>query len=106
MRVIVRCITICIMLIMFNCVIAFAAQRNSGIDEQQLQQLQSRMMSDSKVMALIESLQNDPELLALLADPVFLQAVNSRDTDALSRDPRFAKLMNNPKIREIIRLVQ
>jgi len=86
--------------------LAFAAPVSSGIDEQQLQQMQERMMGDPKVMALIQSLQNDPEMLVLLADPSFLQAVTSRNVDAISTDPRFVKLMSNPKIREIIRMMQ
>ena len=82
------------------------AEQHNGINEQQLQQLQNRMLGDPKIMELISALQNDPEMLALLSDSAFLLAVSNRDVNALTKDPRFAKLLNNQKIREIIRRVE
>ena len=72
------------------------------IDEQQLQQLQDKMLNDPRVMELILALQNDPDMLSLLNDPSFLQAVSSRDVGKLEHDSRFTKLMGNQKIRQII----
>lgn len=72
------------------------------IDEKQLQQLQDKMLNDPRIMELILALQNDPEMLSLLNDPSFLQAVSSRDVGKLERDSRFIKLMSNQKIRQII----
>jgi hypothetical protein len=76
------------------------------IDEQQLQQLQDKMLNDPRIMELILALQNDPEMLSLLNDPSFLQAVRSRDVGKLERDSRFTKLLNNKNIRQIIERLQ
>ncbi len=72
------------------------------IDEHQLQQLQDMMLNDPQIMELILALQNDPDMLSLLNVPSFLQAVSSRDVGKLERDSRFAKLLGNQKIRQII----
>jgi len=78
----------------------------SGVDEAQLQKLQGKMMSDPQIVAMITALQNDPELMALMNDTAFLQAVSNRDINKLSNDPRFVKLMNNPAIRDILKRVE
>ncbi len=78
----------------------------SGVDEAQLQKLQSKMLSDPQTVAMITALQNDPELMALMGDPAFLQAVSNRDINRLTSDPRFVKLLNNPAIRDILKRVE
>ena len=83
-----------------------AASQQGSINEEQLQKLQDRMLSDSQVMALISALKNDPALQAILADPSFMQAITTRDIDTLANDPRFMKLFDNPLIREIIKRVE
>jgi hypothetical protein len=55
---------------------------------------------------LIQSLQNDPEFKQLLEDPEFMKAVKAGDLAAISADPRFVKLMNNPTVREIQKKVK
>ncbi len=98
-----------LLIIVFTIFFSFSlarAEQHTGINEQQLHQLQNRMLSDPKIMELISALQNDPEMLALLSDSAFLLAVSNRDVNALTKDPRFAKLLNNQKIREIIRRVE
>jgi len=79
--------------------------KQSGIDQEQMQRLQNRMLSDAQVMALISALQNDPDMQVLLNDPAFLQAVGSQDIEKLANDPRFIKLFSNPRVMEIIKRV-
>jgi hypothetical protein len=52
-------------------------------------------------MALILSLQDDPEMQALLNDPALLEAVQAGDLSALTANPRFMKLLDNAKVKEI-----
>jgi hypothetical protein len=63
--------------------------------------LQQRMLNDEGVMALIGSLQNDPEMQALLNDPAVLSAVQGGDIGTLLNNPAFMRILNNPRVREI-----
>jgi hypothetical protein len=67
----------------------------------QVQELQQKMLADDQTMALILSLQNDPEMQALLNDPVLLEAVAAGDLTALTANPKFMKLLDNAKVKEI-----
>jgi hypothetical protein len=67
----------------------------------QVQELQQKMLGDEQTMALIHSLKDDPEMQALLNDPAVLSAVQSGDLSALTANPRFMKLLENAKVREI-----
>ena len=69
-------------------------------------ELKERMMKDEATMALISSLQNDPDMQALLSDPSIVQAVQAGDIGALLKNPAFMRLLNNPRIREIENKVQ
>jgi hypothetical protein len=63
--------------------------------------LQNRMVGNPTVMGQIMALQNDPQILELLADPEIVRAVQSGDLDALSRNPKFLELMQNSRVRAI-----
>ena len=75
-----------------------SAQNNTGGG---VQSLQHKMMSDQEIMGLIQSLQNDPDLKKLLEDPEIMKAVSEGDIAALTANPRFMKLLENPAVREI-----
>ncbi len=66
-----------------------------------IQNLQTSMMNNKEVMGLVMSLQNDPEMQALLKDPDLMAAVQSGDISSLMSNPKFVKLLNNAKIKEI-----
>ncbi len=70
-------------------------------DAPRVEDLQERMLADPGIMALILALQNAPEMQALLSDPKELAAVQAGDFGALLSDPRFVKLLNDPRVREI-----
>jgi ABC-type amino acid transport substrate-binding protein len=63
--------------------------------------LQKMIMSRPDLMNKIISLQNDPEVQAVLQNPEVMSAVASGNIDALLSNPLFMKLMENPKIKEI-----
>jgi len=73
---------------------------NSSISSE-VQSLQTLMQNNQDIMAIIFSLQNDPDFQEIMSDPGILNAVNSGDIAALISNPKFMSLMNNHKIQEI-----
>ena len=67
----------------------------------QLQELRQSMMSDPEILGMIFSLQNDPEIQAILKDPELMKSLGSGDIGALISNPAIIKLLNNPKIQDI-----
>ena len=74
---------------------------SQGAVSGQVQELQQKMLGDEQTMALILSLKDDPEMQALLNDPKVLEAVQAGDLSALTANPRFMRLLENSKVREI-----
>ncbi len=66
-----------------------------------VQVLQERMLGDAEIMARIQELQNDPEMQALLGDQSVLDAVASGDISALTQNPRFMRIMENARVKDI-----
>jgi len=66
-----------------------------------MQRLQTSIMNNKEIMGLVLSLQSDPEMQALLSDPEIVAAVQSGDVAALMANPKFVKILNNAKVREI-----
>ena len=66
----------------------------AGIDHvsSQAQQLQAQLAQDPEAMKSILSLQNDPQIQALLNDPQIMQAIQRGD---------YPSLLNNPKIQAL-----
>lgn len=77
--------------------------RRSGDLHGQLEGVQQSLGNDDSIMEIIQSLQDDPELKAVLNDPEIMQAVQAGDVQALMANPKFMALLNNPKIQEIQR---
>ncbi len=80
---------------------ATAADGQAPVVTPQVQELQREMLGDPGIMALIMALQDDPEMQALLSDPKVVAAVQAGDIGVLLNDPRFMKLLDNPRVREI-----
>ena len=78
----------------------YASPGNSSISPE-VQALQTFMQNNQEIMAIIFSLQNDPDFQEIINDPVILNAVNSGDITALISNPKFMSLLNNHKIQEI-----
>jgi hypothetical protein len=64
--------------------------------------IQQQLMGNPQTMDSITRLKNDPGIAAALADPGFAQLILSGDLEALSKDPRFQHLMENPEIQAIV----
>ena len=69
--------------------------------DDQFQELRQSMMSDPEILNMIFSLQNDPEIQAILKDPELMKSLSSGDIGALISNPAIIKLLNNPKIQDI-----
>lgn len=66
-----------------------------------LQQLQTSIMNDPKMMRSISDLAADPAIMKMLKDPKLMQAIHSGDLNSLANNPDMMKLMNNPKIKNL-----
>ena len=77
-----------------------AGQEKASIDSE-IQALQTVMQNDQDIMAIILSLQDDPEFQKIISDPDILNALNSGDITALISNPKFMSLLNNQKIQQI-----
>lgn len=73
----------------------------NSISSASIEALQSAMMSSTSIMNGITSLQSDPQVQALLADPEVLRAIQSLDFDTLSTNPKIQALMKNPKVKAL-----
>ena len=63
--------------------------------------IKSSIANDAGLMARIMSLQNDPQVRAILSDPEIMSAVRSLDFEALRNNPKFRSLMENEEMQSI-----
>lgn len=70
-------------------------------NQPQLEQLQAEMLGDAEVMHLIESLQNDPDVLAIMQDPAIMEAIQRGDFNSLENNPKLQKLMEKSQVKTI-----
>lgn len=66
------------------------------------QAVQSRILQDPQLLSMLLALENDPDVLAVLADPEITKQIAAGDYAALMDNPKMIALMNNEKLREII----
>ncbi len=76
------------------------------INTADIQAMQQSVMANEQIMTMIMSLQNDPEIQAILKDPEIMNAVNAGDVNALLSNPKFIKFMENTKIRDITKEIK
>ncbi|KPK38543.1 MAG: hypothetical protein AMJ69_08150 [Gammaproteobacteria bacterium SG8_47] len=63
--------------------------------------MQQRLLRDEELRAMIESLQANPQIQAIIDDPQLMQAIYSGDLTTLQQDPRIQSLMNDPTVQRI-----
>ncbi len=66
-----------------------------------IQQLQTEMMGDAATMQLIQSLQNDPDVQAIINDPEIMNSLKSGDFKSLENNPKLKKLMEKSQVKDI-----
>ena len=67
-----------------------------------IQQMQSSMAQDSRTVQSIMSLQSDPQIQALLADPAIMKAIEQGDYSSLLGNPKIQALESNEHLKEIV----
>ena len=65
-------------------------------------QYQEMLMQDQDFVGDMQSLAQDPEIMALLSDPELIKAVTSQNLQGLQNHPNFQKLLENPKLRQLL----
>ncbi|MBF0486175.1 MAG: hypothetical protein HQL16_06650 [Candidatus Omnitrophica bacterium] len=73
---------------------------------QQMQAVQSEILSNPNAMAQIQELMSDPQIMEALKDPAFVAAIQSGDPNAVQSSPQFQKLLNDPKMQNMIQKIQ
>ncbi len=68
-----------------------------------VQTIQNTLEGNEALMSMVLSLQDDPDVQALLSDPAAMNALSTGDISSLTANPKFMKLLSNPKIQEIQR---
>ena len=65
------------------------------------QKIQKDIMSNPNMMKSITSMQQDPQVMKLIQDPTFANALKSGDINKIMNSPNFKKLLQNPNLRNI-----
>jgi hypothetical protein len=73
----------------------------AGFSQNDISSIQQQLLSNQDIMAMITSLQNDPQMQAILADPKIMQAIASGDMQTLMNEPKFKQLLDNSTIKQI-----
>ncbi|MBV6342228.1 leucyl aminopeptidase [Candidatus Magnetobacterium casense] len=63
--------------------------------------LKQEMLQNPDILNIVMSLKNDQDFQQVLNDPEIIRAINANDISALSANPKFTKLMEHPKVKEI-----
>jgi hypothetical protein len=75
---------------------------DSSSQEAELRSLQLGIMQNPSLLAMLLALQNDPDVLAVLADPEIMKKIAAGDYTALMNDPKIDALMRDDKVRAIV----
>lgn len=71
----------------------------------QMQQMQNTLMSDPQMMAEIQTMLQDEELMAILSDPAIMKDLMSQDPATIQNNPKIMQLMNNPKMQALMQMM-
>ncbi len=71
----------------------------------QFAELQSLILSDPNILTIVMSLQNDPQLLSILNDPVTMRAITTGDLESLKSDPKILELEGHQTIQQLLQLM-
>jgi len=77
------------------------AQSASPNPKINIEQIQSSLLANKDTVGLIMSLQNDPDVKAILADQDIMAAIQKGDYEFLTNNPKIKNLMKKSKIKKI-----
>lgn len=72
----------------------------------QMNAIKQRMMNDDEIRAILVAIESDPEFKEIFEDPEIMNGVLSEDITGLMSNPKFLKLLDNPKIRKIMKKLE
>ena len=78
-----------------------AYRATDGPTSAESEDLQHELLNNEKILPILLSLQNDPEIQEILNDPDIMDAVFAGDLQRLMSNPKFMELLNHPKVRQI-----
>ena len=64
--------------------------------------MQNSLLADPASRDQVLSLQDDPQVQAILNDPATMRAVQAGDLGALMADPKMQALLQNPTVRGLV----
>jgi len=73
--------------------------------QSQLEHIQARILAEPDILDLVMSLQQDPDVLAILSDPQLMQAIMSGQISKLQDHQKFQAIESNPKFQKILRIL-
>ena len=80
------------------------SSKNAGamtLSPSDVSKMQQQLMANQEIMTLINALQNDPQVQAILSDPEVMQAIYAGNIQVLMDNPKFKGLLDNPTIKSI-----
>jgi hypothetical protein len=82
------------------------ATAESAVDASSVLALQQQLTQNATLFSMIQSLQDDPEIRAVLSDPEIASAIAAGDFATLMNHPKIIALTQHAKMREIIDAAQ
>ena len=80
---------------------ASPALKGLNLNGQDFQGIQESITGNPELMEIVNSLENDPDIQKIMADPRLMEAVRSGDVGTLITTPEVQRLLNNPKVQSI-----
>lgn len=74
--------------------------------QNKLTDIKTRLTQDKDAMSMIMSLQNSPDIQAILSDAEIMQAIQTMNIEALENNPKIKRLMDNAQMKAIQQRVQ
>lgn len=71
-----------------------------------IQNLQSQLMSNPKLLAEIQALMDDPEIMKIISDGNLISVLMNLDPSSARNDPQIRKLMSNPAFRRVMQIIR
>ena len=68
-----------------------------------ISQIKDQLLQDPDTLSSLYTLQQDPEIMALISDPQFLALIQSGDLEAIQKHPKIKALESNRNIQSIIK---
>jgi hypothetical protein len=84
---------------------AASSDKSSAHDDamtHDIQQLQTSLAQDPATIKAIMSLQSDPQIQAVLSDPVIMKAIQEGDYTSLLGNPKIQALESNEHVKQLV----